>query len=219
MASPTEENYLKALLALADAEGNVSMSDLSNALGVSTPTANSMVKKLRDQELVHYEKYRPLRLTERGRQEAGLVLRKHRLTEMFLVEKMGFAWDQVHTIAEQIEHIQSPAFFERMDELMGSPTLDPHGSPIPDREGKLVLPDHVRLADCRPGSRVRLAGLMHSSAEFLRFLTGKDLALNSVLHILAREDFDGSLTVSYPGHDREMLSRSVTEQILVEEMA
>src|SRR3990170_7406884 len=107
MASPTEENYLKALFNLGNDKGEISVSDLSNVLVVSTPTVNSMVKNLHEQGLVHYEKYKPITLTARGKKEAALIIRKHRLTEMYLVEKMGFGWEMVHEIAEQIEHIKS----------------------------------------------------------------------------------------------------------------
>lgn len=137
MASVTEENYLKALFILVSERGMATISDLSSLLKVSLPTANSMIKNLKKQDLVNYEKYKPLSLTEKGKREAALVLRKHRLTEMFLVTKMGFGWEVVHEIAEQIEHIDSTIFFERMDELMGHPTIDPHGSPIPDKEGRV----------------------------------------------------------------------------------
>jgi len=105
MATVTEENYLKALLALADTTGKVTISELSRSLGVSTPSANSMVKKLAERGLVAYEKYKPLSLTRAGRKAAALIIRKHRLTEMFLVERMGFGWEEVHAIAEQIEHV------------------------------------------------------------------------------------------------------------------
>src|SRR5215217_3581163 len=121
MHSLAEENYLKGLFNLADETGAVSVNDLSRHLGIKMPTVNSMVKKLSDKGLVHYETYKPLKLTEKGRKEAALIIRKHRLTEMFLVEKMGFGWESVHEIAEQIEHIQAPEFFEKMDELLGYP--------------------------------------------------------------------------------------------------
>jgi DtxR family Mn-dependent transcriptional regulator len=115
MASPTEENYLKALFNLANEQGEINATDLSSILQVSTPTVNSMVRNLCKQGLVNYEKYKPISLTAKGKREAALVIRKHRLTEMYLVEKMGFGWEMVHEIAEQIEHIKSPVFFDRMD--------------------------------------------------------------------------------------------------------
>ena len=133
MHSYTEENYLKALFNLANEMGEVSANELSKHLEIKMPTVNSMMKKLSEKKLVYYESYKPFKLTEKGKKEAGLVIRKHRLTEMFLVEKMDFGWEQVHVIAEQIEHIKSPEFFEKMDQMLGFPTIDPHGSPIPDK--------------------------------------------------------------------------------------
>src|SRR5690606_20359836 len=136
MDSPTEENYLKALFKLSDEKDHISISELSAAMNVSMPTANSMVKKLDAQGWLKYEKYKPLFITAKGKKKASLIIRKHRLTEMFLVEQMGFSWENVHEIAEQVEHVQSEAFFDRIDELPGHPQIAPHCSPIPDIAGK-----------------------------------------------------------------------------------
>uniref|UniRef100_UPI002657FE3A metal-dependent transcriptional regulator n=1 Tax=Ferruginibacter sp. TaxID=1940288 RepID=UPI002657FE3A len=133
MYTLTEENYLKALFNMANETGEVNVAELSKRLEIKMPTVTSMMKKLSGKKLVHYESYKPLRLTDKGKKEAGLIIRKHRLTEMFLVDKMKLGWEDVHDIAEQIEHIQSRVFFEKMDELLGNPKLDPHGSPIPDK--------------------------------------------------------------------------------------
>ncbi len=216
MASQAEENYLKALFTLASDNGEIGLSNLSEMLQVSTPTANSMVKNLHQQGLVHYEKYRPISLTSKGRKEASLVIRKHRLTEMYLVEKMGFGWEKVHEIAEQVEHIKSPALFERMDELLGHPKVDPHGSPIPDRNGKIEWKSYHKLSECKPGDSIRLAALTHSSDEFLEFLNSKKLSLGLPLYVEAVEPFDGSMSVSYPKNQREVLSVIVCEKLLVE---
>lgn len=215
MPTVTEENYLKALLALADTTGKVSISDLSRSLGVSTPSANSMVKKLAERGQVAYEKYKPLRLTAAGQKTAALIVRKHRLTEMFLVERMGFGWEEVHAIAEQIEHVKSPDFFSRMDELMGHPTLDPHGSPIPDADGHFTQIHRRRLSDCQAGQVVTIVGLAHHSNDFLHFLNGRELKLQTNLTIHHREAFDGTLTVSYPGHEHVALSKTAADRILV----
>ncbi|MFD1003080.1 metal-dependent transcriptional regulator [Ohtaekwangia kribbensis] len=216
MASQTEENYLKALFNLANEQGEISATDLSNVLEVSTPTVNSMVRNLCKQGLVNYEKYKPISLTAKGKREAALVIRKHRLTEMFLVEKMGFGWEVVHEIAEQIEHIQSPAFFDRMDELLGNPTIDPHGSPIPDKNGKIVWKSYQKLSDCKPGDTVSLSALTHSSEDFLIFLNGKKLHLGVVIKIESIEKYDGSMTITYLKKCREVLSNVVCEKLLVE---
>src|ERR1039457_2504409 len=139
MISLTEENYLKVLYNLSNEAGEVNVNEISKGLKIKMPTVTSMMKKLAEKKLVHYESYKPLRLTAMGKKEAGLIIRKHRLTEMFLVEKMGFGWEGVHDIAEQIEHIKSPEFFEKMDGLLGYPKIDPHGSPIPDKNGRMEL--------------------------------------------------------------------------------
>lgn len=216
MATPTEENYLKALFNLSQKTGKVSISSLSEMLEVSKPTANSMVKNLQAQGFVSYEKYKPLTLTTKGEKIAALILRKHRLTEMYLVEKMGFGWDEVHEIAEQVEHVKSQAFFDRMDELMGYPSQDPHGSPIPDKDGKIDIPNYKNLTECKPGSDVVVAALSESSKEFLEFLNSKDLLLGAQLRLLSVSDFDQSVVVTYNGRN-ESLSSQVSRRLLVTE--
>lgn len=216
MTTPTVENYLKALHLLANEHDQINVSDLSELLQVSTPTANSMAKKLHQAGLIIYEKYRPLVLTEKGKLEAARVIRRHRLTEMFLVEKMGFGWEEVHEIAEQIEHIKSPAFFDRMDDLLGNPTTDPHGSPIPDKHGYMAERDYKKLSECQEGDRVTLIALAFSSSEFLQYLNEKELQLGLPLEILHKEEFDGSTTVRYQDHPSVTLSKMVSEILLVE---
>ena len=216
MNSLAEENYLKALFNLATENGEVNVTELSKRLGIKMPTVTSMMKKFADKKLVHYESYKPLRLTEKGKKEAGLVIRKHRLTEMFLVEKMNFAWEDVHDIAEQIEHIQSPHFFEKMDELLGHPKVDPHGSPIPDRNGKMVWKAYDKLSDCREGETAVLSAVINTSPEFLRFLNSRKISLGIKIRIKLIEPFDKSMLVSYGKSPPETLSNLVCERLLVE---
>ncbi|MFT7120242.1 MAG: DtxR family Mn-dependent transcriptional regulator [Neolewinella sp.] len=216
MATQTVENYLKSLLALADASGNVSVSRLAESLEVSKPSANNMARKLHERGLVEYQKYKPLRLTDAGRKAAALIVRKHRLTEMFLVEEMGFGWEEVHAIAEQIEHVKSPELFARMDEIMGHPTVDPHGSPIPDANGIIITNNSsFRLSNCSPGQTVTIVGLDHSSNDFLHFLNDHKLSLKTELTIVGKEAFDGSLTVSYGEEEKAVFSKVVGDKILV----
>ena len=215
MSSHTEENYLKALLKLADENGQINVSDLSTEMEVRMPTVNSMVKKLDAQGLVVYEKYKPLTITPAGRTRAALIIRKHRLTEMFLVKKMGFGWENIHEIAEQVEHVQSEAFFDRMDEMLGYPTVDPHGSPIPDKQGRIQELSYVPLSSCKPSQTVQLAALTNSSSDFLEFLNSRKLALGTELRILSREAYDQSMVVSYGQHPNETLSEKVSERLLV----
>lgn len=218
MASQTVENYLKALYSLANAAGEIGISDLSQRLGVSKPTANSMVKTLQQQGWVIYEKYKPLKLTEEGRKAAALIIRKHRLTEMYLVEKMDFGWEEVHEIAEQIEHIKAPAFFDRMDKMLDFPKFDPHGSPIPDKDGNITVYDYKKLSDCQIGDRVKLVALNHSSKEFLEFLDSRSISLKTELEVISIESFDNSMIVSYNEHPLATLSQKACERLLVEEL-
>jgi len=137
MPTQTKENYLKALFYLHQKDPLISLTDLSKDLGVSMPTVNDMVKKLQAKGWVVYTKYKPLQFTEAGTRQAAMIIRKHRLAEMFLSQVMGFGWEEVHDMAEEMEHLKLEQFFDRMDELLGFPTVDPHGSPIPNKEGRI----------------------------------------------------------------------------------
>jgi len=214
--SNTEENYLKALYNLSNEKGEVNVIEISKGLKIKMPTVTSMMKKLAEKKLVHYESYKPLRLTEKGKKEAGLIIRKHRLTEMFLVEKMGFGWEGVHDIAEQIEHIQSPEFFEKMDELLSFPKIDPHGEPIPDKNGRMVLKPYNKLSECKAGDTIKLCAVINTSVEFLRFLNSREIYLGLKVKIISIEPFDRTMIVSYGKRNSETLSHTICERLLVE---
>lgn len=218
MNSLTEENYLKALFNLSNDKGNVSVIELSKRLGIKMPTVTSMMKKLAEKKLVYYESYKPLKLTEKGKKAAVVIIRKHRLTEMFLVQMMGFGWEDVHEIAEQVEHVQSPLFFEKMDELLGFPKLDPHGSPIPDKNGKIKLKQYIKMSDCKAGDTIKLLAVINTSGEFLKFLNGRNLHLGLKLKIKSIEPFDNTMIVSYSKKKSETLSQTVCERLLVEKI-
>ncbi|MFA7688308.1 MAG: metal-dependent transcriptional regulator [Moheibacter sp.] len=217
MNSFTEENYLKAMFSLAEKSGEITVNDLSKALKIKMPTVNSMVKRLAAKGYINYQSYKPITLTEEGRKTALLIIRKHRLTEMFLVEKMGFGWEEVHEVAEQIEHIHSPKFFAKMDEILDYPTVDPHGSPIPDKKGNIHLKNFNPLSHFQKGDQLKLVAVTHSNDEFLKFLNSKNLQLDTSLEILDKESFDQSMTVSY-NDQKVTLSEKVTEKLLVEKI-
>ena len=214
MNSLTEENYLKALYHLVNENDEVSVNDLSRQLNIKMPSVNSMVKKFAEKNWVKYESYKPIKLTESGKKEASLIVRKHRLTEMFLVEKMGFGWENVHEIAEQLEHIHSDAFFDKMDEILNYPKMDPHGEPIPDKDGNVIQPDHKKLSRCKENETVELASVTTSSEDFLNFLNKRDLSLGTQLKILQIEGFDQSMLIAYNGRE-ENFSKTVCERLLV----
>lgn len=216
MTSLTEENYLKALFHLSSKRGVVSVKDLSEELDIKMPTVTSMMKKFSEKGLVKYESYKPLKLTEKGSRAAGIVIRKHRLTEMFLVEKMNFGWEEVHEIAEQIEHVKAPSFFEKMDQMLGRPKFDPHGSPIPDKEGKLEWKQFSKLSEAKIGDLFELQAVTNSENDFLGYLNHKNFHLGLQLKIRDIEDFDGSVNVSFAENKQEVLSHKVAQRLLGE---
>lgn len=216
MPSPAKENYLKALYFLEEADGRITVTDLSKRLEVSKPTASHMVKSMQEQGWVVYQKYQPLHLTEQGRTAAALIIRKHRLTEMFLHQIMGFGWEEVHEIAEQIEHIDSDKLFARMDDMLGHPAYDPHGSPIPDREGNVVKPDLPALIDLAPGKTSTLKALGQSSTELLHYLNQSNIALGVSIQLIEVEPFDRSCRIRVGDDPPMTVSREVAECLLME---
>jgi DtxR family Mn-dependent transcriptional regulator len=210
----TEENYLKALFHLVDNEGKVTINELSKFLNVKMPSVNNMMKKFAEKNWVIYETYKPLIVTGKGKQEAALVVRKHRLTEMFLVKTMNFGWENVHEIAEQLEHVHSQLFFDKMDEILDYPKFDPHGEPIPDKDGNIIAQDLQKLSNCEDGETVIFASVTLSDDSFLSYLTERNLLLNTKIKVIKTESFDKSMTIEI-GNKREIISKKATEKILV----
>ncbi|MEM9823370.1 MAG: metal-dependent transcriptional regulator [Bacteroidota bacterium] len=215
MPTSVKENYLKALYFLDQEDHRINITDLSKKLGVSKPTASNMVKSLEEQGWVIYEKYKPVKLTEKGRKAAALVIRKHRLTEMFLAEVMGFGWEEVHEIAEQMEHIDSDPLFARMDEMLNHPTVDPHGSPIPDKDGVVVEQNLKLLSSFLPKQRGQLAALANSSKELLYHLNQCNIKLGSVIQLIQVEAFDESRLIQCDQQSPILISQKVAESLLL----
>ena len=214
MNSLTEENYLKAIFHLLDSENQVTVNELSKFLQIKMPSVNSMMKKFADKNWVIYETYKPIKVTELGRKEAAIVVRKHRLTEMFLVEKMGFGWENVHEIAEQLEHVHSEDFFDKMDELLNFPKVDPHGEPIPDKDGIIITQNLKKLSECKINDMVILTSVTISTDDFLNYLNQRNLALGEEILIKNIEKFDGSMQIEFSDRT-EVLSKMVCEKLLV----
>jgi DtxR family transcriptional regulator, Mn-dependent transcriptional regulator len=215
MRTLAEENYLKAIYNLSQNETGATASKLSEKLNVKLPTINSMVNKLADKQLVEYQKYKGFILTEKGKKQALEVIRKHRLTELFLVKIMGFGWEEVHDIAEEVEHIKSPLFFEKMDLILSNPKYDPHGAPIPDKNGKLPKTNLKLLSTIEIGNTVRFVAVSDSSSDFLSYLSRVGISLYSSIEIIDREVFDGLLKIKV-NKITTTLSGQVAEKILVE---
>jgi hypothetical protein len=214
MKSLTEENYLKAIFHLVDEENCFTINELSKLLNVKMPSVNSMMKKFVQKNWVIHESYKPIKLTDLGKKEAALIVRKHRLTEMFLVEKMGFGWESVHEIAEQLEHVHSEVFFDKMDELLNNPKVDPHGEPIPNKEGNIIEQNFLKLSKCKVNDKVILASVTESSDDFLTYLSSRNMNLNSQITILEIEKYDQSMSILCNG-EIKILSKIVCDKILV----
>ena len=214
MISLSEENYLKAIFHLADKENTVTINEISKFLDVKMPSVNNMMKKFAEKNWVRYESYKPLKITDSGKKQAALVVRKHRLTEMFLVEKMNFGWENVHEIAEQLEHIHSDTFFDKMDEILNFPKYDPHGEPIPDKDGNIIAQDLKKLSECEKHHKVIFTSVTISDDDFLTYLNIKNLELGKEIEVLAIEKFDKSMTINIDGCPT-VLSKMVCDKILV----
>ena len=197
MPSHTEENYLKTIYKLAEAEPgqDVSTNRIAAALATRAASVTDMLRRLADKQLLEYEKYRGVRLTAEGRRLALLTVRKHRLWEVFLVQQLGFSWDEVHEVAEELEHVQSPLLMRRLDEFLNFPTLDPHGDPIPAENGAVRRPAHRLLAELGVGERATLAAVKDTSAPFLQYLDKMGLPLGAQVRVLEKIAFDNSLEV------------------------
>jgi DtxR family transcriptional regulator, Mn-dependent transcriptional regulator len=216
MGSLTVENYLKSIYSLSQQGGEVYVSDLARKLGVKLPTVNSMIKKLASKKMLAYAPYQGIKLTEKGRKEALSIIRKHRLAELFLVKVMGLGWEEVHDIAEQLEHVNSERFYDRIDELLGYPKADPHGEPIPDINGKITSKNRVALNVVSEGKSVKITAVADDEKSFLDHLNSKGLQIGDTITIRKKELFDGSITITNRARKETMLSHQVAERIWVE---
>jgi DtxR family Mn-dependent transcriptional regulator len=196
MLSFTEENHLKAIFHLSiDEKIGVTTNAIAQNLNNKAPSVTDMLKKLCDKGLVTYKKYQGAALTELGRKTALNIIRKHRLWEVFLVEKLNFNWSEVHEVAEQLEHIKSKKLTNELDRFLGYPTKDPHGDPIPNTAGFIKYTTKLLLSDLKIGDKGTFVGVKDSSSAFLKFLDKRKIALGSNIKILHIEDFDDSLHI------------------------
>ncbi|MFA9189398.1 metal-dependent transcriptional regulator [Flavobacterium magnesitis] len=192
----SEENYLKAIYHLtASFDAEVSTNAIAEMMETKASSVTDMLKKLAEKDLVNYKKYQGVSLTENGKLAAKMIVRKHRLWEVFLVEKLDFSWDEVHDIAEQLEHIKSEKLINKLDDFLGNPTEDPHGDPIPNAQGQLPKIEKQLLSDLAEGQNGICVGVKDTSSEFLKYLDKQGIALGSAIEILGKESFDLSLRI------------------------
>ncbi len=192
----SEENYLKTIFHLAAiSDAGVSTNAIAEKMETKASSVTDMLKKLSDKELVSYKKYQGVSLTDKGLLAAKMIVRKHRLWEVFLVEKLDFNWDEVHDIAEQLEHIQSEQLINRLDDFLGNPTEDPHGDPIPDAQGRIVKVEKQLLSELEEGQSGICVGVKDTTSEFLQYLDKQKISLGTRITILGKESFDLSLRI------------------------
>jgi DtxR family Mn-dependent transcriptional regulator len=211
-----EENYLKAIYHLsATGLPMVGTSSIAEKLNTRPASVSDMIKKLSDKEVVTYVKYQGVTITAKGRKEALRVIRKHRLWEAFLVNKLGFRWDEVHEVAEQLEHIKSPLLISRLDEFLGFPKFDPHGDPIPDEEGVISSKPRIILSDLGLGEEAELVSMKDTGNAFLKYLDRIQLKIGSKIQTLEIMEFDGSREILSNGDKKITISQQVADNLLV----
>jgi len=207
--SQTEENYIKAIYSLGLHSGDtVSTNKIAEKLKTKASSVTDMIKKLSDKKLVDYKKYKGSKLTLAGRKIAVKIVRKHRLWEVFLVDKLDYKWDEVHDLAEQLEHIKSGTLINKLEAFLGFPTHDPHGDPIPDKEGNIEHHKNVMLSSVAVGETCTIVGVKDSSNSFLNYLDNSNIQLGSTFKIISKEEFDNSILI-----ENNKISISISNQI------
>ena len=200
MASFTVENYLKAIYSLSrNNTSGVSTNALAEHLGTKAATVTDMLKKLNASNLVHYKKYQATSLTEDGKRMALNIIRKHRLWEVFLVEKLDFKWDEVHDMAEELEHIESNELINRLEHFLDNPKFDPHGDPIPSKEGVIERREQILLTELAVGQQGFVTGVKDSSREFLQYLDTQNIELGNQIEVKEIFEYDKSRVLSIEG--------------------
>jgi DtxR family transcriptional regulator, Mn-dependent transcriptional regulator len=218
MLSFTEENYLKAIYRLSEGGSkDVSTNAIAESMSTKAASVTDMVKRLSNKNLISYEKYYGVKITRQGKSAALLIVRKHRLWETFLVEKLNFNWDEVHEVAEQLEHIQSPLLIEKLDAFLGHPSVDPHGHPIPDKNGKILELKCIGLSELGMQKKSHVRSVKNGSPSFLQYLSKIGIYIGASVSILEKVEFDGSLEILIDGSKKVFISRDAAENLLVTE--
>ena len=211
----TEENYLKAIYLLANEPAHkVANLSIAEKLQINPATVTEMLRKLHDKKLVNYNRAHGASLTKEGEKIALKVLRKHRIWETFLVQNLAFSWDEVHEVAEQLEHIQSDKLLEQLDKFLGYPKFDPHGDPIPDKNGKMPIFKAIPLSNCTIGKKYKLIGVSNHSPAFLQYLDKINFTIGNLIEIKEINEFDKSLSVVLNGKTKTVFSYEVSRNLL-----
>lgn len=215
--STAEENYLKAIFKLSQQDtAPVSNNAISREMGTSAASVTDMITRLHKKKLINYQKHKGVRLTEKGAGIATHLVRKHRLWETFLVDKLKFNWDEVHEIAEQLEHIKSPTLVDRLDEFLGYPRYDPHGDPIPDADGRILPRPSIALSELAVNQLAVIVGVHDHASEFLRYLDRAELLLGVELVVTERFAYDQSMALRLASGRQLLVSLQVGQNLYVQ---
>jgi DtxR family transcriptional regulator, Mn-dependent transcriptional regulator len=216
MNTLSEENYLKTILRLSQKpDEKITPTSIAEALGNNAASVVDMIRKLTDKQLIEYDKKKGVRLTPLGLKDSVLIVRKHRLWEVFLLEKLGYHWDEIHDIAEELEHIKDDTLADRLDQFLGFPEHDPHGDPIPKANGKLPKTYTVSLADAKLGAVCRVAAVRDTSAAFLQYLLKLGIGIGTQIQVQEKISFDGSLVIHIGDQQETTVSQKFSENILI----
>ncbi|MCO4815306.1 MAG: metal-dependent transcriptional regulator [Flavobacteriales bacterium] len=217
MLSFTEENYLKKLVQLTifdEESSEVGVNKLALGLNVKPATVSDMVRKLKEKSFVNYQKYGKISLTASGKKEGMMVIRRHRLWETFLYEKLDFSWDEVHQLAEELEHIHSAKLINGLDRFLAFPEFDPHGDAIPNEDGQIKIPFRRTLTEIKSGKRCKIVAVKDNSSEFLQYVDKIGLKIQDEILIVNKEEFDSLTTIE--SHGKQMVvSLKFTDNIFV----
>ncbi len=218
MLSITEENYLKAIFKLSEKNRkNISTNNIAAEIQTAAASVSDMIRKLSEKKLVNYEKYKGVQLTDKGKKTALSLIRRHRLWEVFLVEKLNFSWHQVHEVAEELEHVSSPLLVARLDEFLDKPKFDPHGDPIPDEHGRMVYHEETTLDQLQPKDKAIIVNVSDQSASFLQYLDQQQLQITYRIEVLEHHVYDNSKTILVKGK-KLFVSEKVGKNLVVKKI-
>ncbi|MEX0811569.1 MAG: metal-dependent transcriptional regulator [Chitinophagales bacterium] len=217
--SITEENYIKAIFKLSENSlENISTNAIASEIKTKAASVTDMLQRLADKDLLRYKKYKGVKLTSKGNDVAIDLVRRHRLWEVFLVEKLNFNWDQVHEVAEELEHVSSPLLTSRLDQFLNFPRYDPHGDPIPDKDGNIPYFEEKKLSELENGDKGIIVNVNEQSPEFLQYLDKLNIAIQSKVEVLESNDYDGSRQIKINNDTSVFTSHKVCKNLIVKKI-
>ncbi len=213
--STSEENHIKTIFHLQQKAETVTTNELAEGIGTKPASVTDMLKKLKIKKMVHYQPYQGFRLTAEGEKYALGIIRRHRLWEFFLSEKLNFKWDEVHAVAEDLEHVSSRQLIERLDAFLGFPKFDPHGDPIPDNQGRVEITQQLMLSEIKSNKIVTVSQIKNQSAQLLEMLKHQQIQLGTKLEIKRRFEFDNSIEIKIRNKPAFIMSEQQAQNIFV----